>query len=108
MITEIDKKINWCNLLIPDEFDSELLNTARAVYKFKFQTYYQKKFEMRKFITNKMLTKSNVDKSANDDLILSRDNVKKQSKEFVINFYKQNPDNSKKKRKPIFFRRSFA
>jgi len=106
-INEIDKKIIWCNLLIPDDIDSELLNSARAMYKFKCQAYTQEDFLQRKFKTIKILTKSNVNQSANFDHILTRDDAKKQSKEFVINFHKQNQDNTKRKRKLISFRRSF-
>ena len=35
MIGVIDGKFRWCNLIIPDEFDSKQMNFAHAMYVFK-------------------------------------------------------------------------
>jgi len=37
MIVVINGKFRWCNLIIPDEFNSKQLNFARAMYVYKVQ-----------------------------------------------------------------------
>jgi len=98
-IAEIDKKITWCNLLIPDVVDPELFNEARAIYEYKSQMYTQEYILQRKHEANKMLTKTVVDQPVDVELVLTREDVKKQSKEYVTNTSQKGQENTGPKNK---------
>ncbi|XP_025198001.1 uncharacterized protein LOC112596499 [Melanaphis sacchari] len=108
MISVIDGKFRWCNLIIPDEFDSKQLNFARAMYVFKVQEYIQADITKRKLKFSLLLKKNkSTDMPKKSEDILTRDDMKRQAEQIVKYFNEKDTDSSKNKRKPISFRKSF-
>lgn len=109
MISEINGKIRWCNLIIPDDFDPNKLNLARAIYMYKVQVHIENdclKKESKNINTSKKKL-SITDFNKNPKPILTREDTKKQAEEIVTFFNEKDQDRSKNKRKPISFRKSF-
>lgn len=109
MIGVIDGKFRWCNLIIPDEFDSKQLNFARAMYVYKVQEYIQADIMKRRLKFSLLLKKNKsieMPKKSGED-ILTRDDMKRQAEIIVKYFNEKDTDSSKNKRKPISFRKSF-
>lgn len=108
MIGVIDGKFRWCNLIIPDEFDSKQMNFARAMYVFKVQEYIHAdltKRQMRFSLLLKQNKSTDMPKKSED--ILTREDMKRQAEQIVKYFNEKDTDSSKNKRKPISFRKSF-
>jgi len=108
MIGVIDGKFRWCNLIIPDEFDSKQMNFARAMYVFKVQEYIHAdlaKRQMRFSLFLKQNKSTDMPKKSED--ILTREDMKRQAEQIVKYFNEKDTDSSKNKRKPISFRKSF-
>jgi len=108
MIGVIDGKFRWCNLIIPDEFDSKQMNFARAMYVFKVQEYIHAdlaKKQMRFSLLLKQNKSTDMPKKSED--ILTREDMKRQAEQIVKYFNEKDTDSSKNKRKPISFRKSF-
>lgn len=109
MLSEIEGKIRWCNMIIPDDFNQDNFNLAHALYAFKIQTYIQEdSLKKQKKLENISRKKVYVDTpKTSNALLLTREDVKKQAKLIIKYFNEKDLDSSKNKRKPISFRKSF-
>ncbi|VVC36856.1 Hypothetical protein CINCED_3A000984 [Cinara cedri] len=108
MISKSEGKIRWCNLIILNDFNSAKLNLSRAIFDFKVQTHIQGdllekqiKFESdaRRKVIPEITRKS--------DVILTREDTKKQAELILKYFAEKDTDSSKNRRKPMTFRREF-
>jgi len=108
MIIIINGKFKWCNLIIPDEFDSKQLNFARAMYVYKVQEFIQAELTQKKIKLSLLIKKNKADDMPKkSEYILTRDDMKRQAELIVKMFHEKDTDSSKNKRKPISFRKSF-
>ncbi|XP_060856443.1 uncharacterized protein LOC132934181 [Metopolophium dirhodum] len=108
MIVIINGKFRWCNLIIPDEFDSKQLNFARAMYVYKVQEFIQAELTKKKIKLSLLIKKNKADDMPKkSEYILTRDDMKRQAELIVKMFNEKDTDSSKNKRKPISFRKSF-
>lgn len=108
MIGVIDGKFRWCNLIIPDEFDSKQMNFARAMYVYKVQEYIHADLAMRQMRFSLLLKQNkSTDMPKKSEDILTREDMKRQAEQIVKYFNEKDTDSSKNKRKPISFRKSF-
>ncbi|CAI6356831.1 unnamed protein product [Macrosiphum euphorbiae] len=108
MIVIINGKFKWCNLIIPDEFDSKQLNFARAMYVYKVQEFVQAELIKKKIKLSLLIKKNKADDMPKkSEYILTRDDMKRQAELIVKMFNEKDTDSSKNKRKPISFRKSF-
>lgn len=108
MISEIDGKIRWCNMIITDDFDSEKLNLARALYEYQVQTHIQDDLLKKQKKLDALKRKVSIEIPRKSEVVLkSRDDTKREAEEILTYFKEKDLDKSKNKRKPISFRRSF-
>lgn len=106
---EINRKIRWCNKIIPDNFDPNKMNLARAIYMYKVRAHIDNDCLRRenKKINHLKKIVSITDFAKNPEPISTREDTKKQSEEIVTYFNEKDQDRSKSKRKPISFRKNF-
>lgn len=108
MIKEIEAKINWSDLMIIDDYDSNQLSKAHALYSYKVQAHIQEEIlERRKILENNSRGKIVIDIPVYSHPITSREETKRQADLIVKYFNEKDLDHSKNKRKPISFRKSF-
>lgn len=109
MMKEINRKIRWCNKIIPDNFDPNKMNLARAIYMYKVRAHIDNDCLRRENKKNNQLKKivSITDFTRNPEPILTREDTKKKAEEVVAYFNEKDQDRSKNKRKPISFRKNF-
>ncbi|XP_003243194.1 uncharacterized protein LOC100572209 [Acyrthosiphon pisum] len=108
MIVIINGKFRWCNLIIPDEFDSKQLNFARAMYVYKVQEFIQTELTQKQIKLSLLIKKNRADDMPKkSEYISTRDDMKRQAELIVKMFNEKDTDSSKNKRKPISFRKSF-
>lgn len=108
MLGEIEGKIRWCNIIIPDDFDPDNLNMAYALYAYKVQAHIQEdllKKQKKLGGTLKKKVYEEIPSTSND--ILTRLDVKREAELIIKYFNEKDLDTSKNKRKPISFRKSF-
>lgn len=108
MISESEGKIRWCNLIVLTDFDSAKLNFSRAIFDFKVQTHIQgDSLEKKIKYENDARRKSIPEVHRKLDVILTREDTKKQA-ELVLKYFKEKDmDSSKNRRKPMTFRREY-
>lgn len=109
MMKEINKKIRWCNRIIPDNFDPNKMNLARAIYMYKVRAYIDNDCLRRESKNINHLKKivSITDFTRNPEPMLTREDTKKLAEEVVAYYNEKDQDHKKNKRKPISFRKSF-
>lgn len=108
MISEINGKLRWCKRIIPDDFDPNKLNLARAIYMYKVQVHIENDCLMkeRKIVNTTKKKVSIIDFNKSPKPILTREDTKKQAEEIVTYFNEKDQDRSKNKRNPISFRKN--
>lgn len=110
MMIEINRKIRWCNKIIPDNFDPNKMNLARAIYMYKVRAHIDNdclRRESKKKTNHLKKIVSITDFTRNPEPVLTREDTKKQAEEIVAYFNEKDQDRSKNKRKPISFRKNF-
>lgn len=108
MLSEIEGKIRWCNIIIPDDFNPDNLNMAYALYAFKVQAHIQEDLlKKRKKVESTSRKKVYEDIPNTSNEILTRQDVKREAEQIIKYFNEKDLDTSKNKRKPISFRKSF-
>lgn len=105
IIFEIKNKIRWC-MKITVDFDQSNLNWARSIYDFKYHTFIQEYKKPRKPLDLSRKRAPEIGPKYSQ-IILTREQTKKQANNIVKYFETKDLDSSKNKRKPISFRKKF-